>query len=89
MPGATTVRPSGLRTSEATLATSLELATPTEAVSCVSSRIACLRLRPIVSPEPSARSLPVASRNASSIETGSTRSLKRSRIAMMRADSRA
>ena len=89
VPGGTTTRPSGLRMSEATLATSFEVATPTEAVSAVSSRIACFSLRAIVSPEPSARALPVTSRNASSIETGSTRSVKRPRIAMIRSDSRA
>ncbi len=89
VPGGTTTSPSGLRMSEATLATSFEVATPTDAVSPVSSRIAALSLRPICSPVPIARALPVTSRNASSIETGSTRSVKRSKTAMIRSDSRA
>jgi hypothetical protein len=74
--------------SEATLATSLEAATPTEAVSSVSRLIASLRRRAISSPDPKARSLPVTSRKASSMETGSTASVKRRRTFMMRSDSR-
>ena len=88
VPGGTTTRPSGLRMSEATLATSFEVATPTEAVSWISRRIASLRRRAISSPVPNARPLPLTSRNASSIETGSTRSVKRRRIFMIRSDSR-
>jgi hypothetical protein len=38
-PGSTTTRPSGLRRSEATLATSFEVATPTEAVRPSSARM--------------------------------------------------
>ncbi len=89
VPGGTTTRPSGFCMSEAILATSFEVATPTEAVSPVSSRIAALSFRPISTPDPIARALPVTSRNASSIETGSTRSVKRSKTAMIRSDSRA
>ena len=79
-PGGTTTRPSGLRMSEAILATSLEVAMPTEAVSASSPWMVCLMARAMASPVPSARRLPVTSMKASSMEMGSTRSLKRPRI---------
>ena len=82
VPGGTTTRPSGLRMSEATFATSFEVATPTEAVRWVSLRTASFSRAATVSPSPNARRLPVTSRNASSIETGSTQSLKRPRTSI-------
>ncbi len=72
-PGGTTTRPSGLRRSEATLATSLLVATPTEAVSCSSSRMAAVMRRAISSGGPKRASEPATSRKASSIEICSTR----------------
>ena len=64
------------------LATSLVVATPTEAVSSTSSRIAALIAAAIVSPSPNSAREPVTSRNASSIEIGSTSGVNRRRIAM-------
>ena len=48
-----------------------------------------VHLAAIVTPGPSARALRVTSRNASSIETGSTRSVKRPRTSRIISDSRA
>ena len=70
-PGGTTTRPSGLRSSDAILATSFVVATPTEAVRASSSPMAALISRPIRSPSPKSAIEPVTSRNASSIEMGS------------------
>ena len=81
-PSGTTTRPSGLRRSEAILATSRLLATPTEIVSPTSSWTARLMPRAASSPTPSSASVPVRSRNASSIESGSTSGEKRSRMAI-------
>ncbi len=64
--GRTTTRPSGLRRSEAILATSLLGATPTDAVSPVRSRTRRLISRATCSPSPSERMPAVTSRNASS-----------------------
>jgi hypothetical protein len=70
-----------LRMSEATLATSLEGATPTDAVSCVRSRMSAFSARAMSSPvagrpaDANSRRLPVTSRKASSMETGSTASV--------------
>ncbi len=79
-PGATTTSPSGLRRSEAIFATSLVVATPTEAVSPTSSRTAVLMLPAIVGPSPNSGRDPVTSRNASSIEIGSTSGVNDRRI---------
>ena len=77
-PGGTTTSPSGLRRSEAILATSLVVATPTEAVSPTSSRTAVLdRARDRRARRRTASNEPVTSRNASSIEMGSTSGVKR------------
>ena len=81
-PGGTTTSPSGLRRSEAILATSLVVATPTEAVSPTSSVTARLIAPAIASPSPNRACDPVTSRKASSIEIGWTWSVKRRRIAM-------
>ena len=81
-PGGTTTRPSGFRRSEAILATSFVRATPTDAVSRSSSWIVCLIRRAMVSPSPNSARDAVTSRNASSIETGSTIGVNRRRIAM-------
>ena len=83
-PGGTTTSPSGLRRSDAIFATSFVLATPTDAVSCVSSWIASLIRRAAAAPGPHSASVPVRSRNASSMETGSTSGVNRRRIAMTR-----
>ena len=71
-PGGTTTSPSGLRRSEAILATSLVVATPTEAVSPTSSRTRSLIERAMAGPSPNSSNEPVTSRNASSMEMGST-----------------
>jgi hypothetical protein len=60
----------------------LVLATPTEIVNWTSSRTAALIERAIVSPSPNSSREPVTSRNASSIEIGSTSGVNRRRIAM-------
>ena len=81
-PAATTTSPSGLRRSEAIFATSFVVATPTEIVSSTASRTSSLIRRPIVSPSPNSYREPVTSRNASSIEIGSTCGVNRRRIAI-------
>ena len=86
--GRTTTSPSGLRRSEATLATSFVVATPTLAVSPTSSRTAALIRRAIASGGPNSASDPATSRNASSIETCSRSGVKRPRISMTRRLSR-
>ena len=68
----TTVSPSGLLRSEPILATSLLGATPTEAVSRVSSRIFCLMPRAMLTASPLSARLAVTSRKASSSERPST-----------------
>ena len=79
VPGGTTTRPSGFLRSDAIFAMSLAVATPTEAVSFVSSRIRALIFRAMVSPSPNRRTLAVTSRKASSTEIGSTRSVNASK----------
>ena len=64
--GFTITRPSGLRRSEAILATSLFGATPTDAVSPARSRMRRLISRAMCSASPRAPVLAVTSRNASS-----------------------
>ncbi len=81
-PGGTTTSPSGLRRSDAIFATSFVVETPTDAVSSSSSWIASLIRRAIVAPSPNRARLAVTSRNASSMEIGSTSGVKRRRIAM-------
>ena len=81
-PAGTTTSPSGLRRSEAILATSLVPATPTEAVSPTSARTSSLIRRAMAGPSPNSAAEPVTSRNASSIEIGSTCGVKRRRIDM-------
>ncbi len=63
------VRPSGLARSEAILATSLFVATPTEAVSPVISRMRALMRWAIDTESPKSSRLWVTSRNASSRES--------------------
>ena len=71
-PGGTTTSAFGLRRSEATLAHSLLLATPTLTTSPASSSTRDLIWRAIASPSPKAAALPVTSRKASSRLIGST-----------------
>ena len=68
--------------SEATLAHSLLVATPTLTTSPTSSRIRRLIRRPIVSLSPNAAALAVTSRNASSRLIGSTSGVTDAKIAM-------
>jgi hypothetical protein len=81
-PGGTTTRPSGFCSSLAIFATSLVAATPTETVRSISSLTACLICRAIAAPSPNSPREPVTSRNASSIEIGSTSGVNRRRSAM-------
>ena len=82
-PGATTTSPSGLREVRRDLRHELgRWPTPTETVSPTSSWTASLMRRAIVSPSPNSAREPVTSRNASSIDTGSTCEVNRRRIAM-------
>ena len=71
-----------MRRSDAILATSFVPATPTEAVSSSSERMASLMARAMVCAVPKSASEPATSRKASSMETGSTRGVKRRRMAM-------
>ena len=64
--------PSGLHPSEASLATNLVGATPTEHVTPTSRSTSARILAAIVSGGPNNRSAPATSRNASSSEIGST-----------------
>ena len=74
----------GLAASEASLATNLEGATPTEHVRRSWSRTAALILAPIVGPSPWSRRAPVTSRNASSREMASTSGVNDVKIAITR-----
>jgi hypothetical protein len=71
-----------LRKSDAIFATSFVEATPTEMVNRTSSRTAALIARAIASPSPNNAKDAVTSRNASSIEIGSTSGVNRRRIAI-------
>ena len=71
------MRPSGFPRSDAIFARNLFGATPAETVSPVSSRTAALIFRATSSAAPNSRSHPVTSRNASSMESGSTRGVNR------------
>jgi len=64
------------------LATSFVLATPTETVNRTSLRTASRIAAPIVGPSPNRARDSVTSRNASSIEIGSTSGVNRRRIVM-------
>jgi hypothetical protein len=61
-------------------------ATPTDAVSRSCARILSLSFRAIVAPAARSLAQPVTSRNASSIESGSTTGASSSRIARIRLD---
>ena len=78
-----------MRRSEATFATSLVVATPTDAVRPTSARIAALIARAIASGDPKSASEPATSRKASSIETCSISGVNRRRIAMTSPEARA
>ncbi len=82
VPAATTTSPSGLRRSDATFATNLLAATPTDAVSRSDAAMRALIARATAGPSPWSPSVPVTSRNASSMETGSSSGVKSARIAM-------
>jgi hypothetical protein len=58
------------------------LATPTEAINPTSARVSSLIRRAIVGPSPKRAAEPVTSRNASSMEMGSTSGVKRRRMVM-------
>ena len=68
----TTSIPSGLLTVDASLATNLVVATPTEQVSPYWSRTLARIRRAMLAGGPSRRMAPATSRNASSRESGST-----------------
>ncbi len=85
-PYGTTVRPSGLFMSEAIFATNLEAATPADTVSPVSAATAALIFRAISTAPPKSRSVPVTSRNASSMESASTRGENLWKIPKTRSD---
>ena len=78
-----------MRRSDAILATSLEVATPTDAVSWVCSLSASLSARAICSPVPNILRLPVTSRKASSMEMGSTQSVNPRSTSMTSAETAA
>lgn len=79
-----TTRPSGFSRSDATFARNLFGATPTEAVSRSASTMRLLSPAAIAAPASRSRAMPVRSRNASSIEIGSTAGVASSRIARIR-----
>jgi hypothetical protein len=82
VPAATTTSPFGFRRSEATFATNLLAATPTDAVSRSDPAIRALMARATAGPSPWSPSVPVTSRNASSMETGSSSGVKAARMAI-------
>ena len=81
-PGATTVSPSGLSRSEATLATDFVAATPQDTVRPVSRRTAARSQRAITAGSVPASTRCVTSRNASSSESGSTSGVTRRKMAI-------
>ncbi len=81
-PGSTTTSPSGFWRSEAILATSFVVATPTEIVRSTDDVTSSLIRRPIAAPSPNRTREPVTSRKASSIEIGSTSGVNRRRTAI-------
>ncbi len=70
--GGTTTTPSGLARREASLAVATVLATPTEQVICCSSWIRARSISAMEYGDPSRRTAPDTSRNASSMESTST-----------------
>ena len=82
-PAGTTTNPSGLRRSEATLATNLFAARPAEAVRPVSARMRALIWRTASAASPKSAVVPVRSTKASSIETCSTSGEKAPRMPMI------
>ena len=82
MPGGTTTSPSGFRRSEATFATNLLAATPTDAVRARLEAMRALIVAATVGPSPESRSVPVTSRKASSMDTGSSSGVNSARMAM-------
>ncbi len=82
----TTSMPSGLHRADASLATNLVGATPTEQVSCNSSTTRRRIAAAMSAGRPAARTLPRTSRNASSRESGSTSGVTSRRIAITCAD---
>jgi hypothetical protein len=74
-----------LAASEASLATSFEVATPTEQVSRSSSSTRWRMARPMLGPSPIERRAPVTSRKASSRLIGSTSGVNEWKIAITRA----
>ena len=71
-PAGMTAIPSGLAETEASLATNLVVATPTEQVICCWARTWARISSPIAAGRPSRRTAPDTSRNASSRASGST-----------------
>ena len=82
----TTSSPSGLAGVEASLATNLVGATPTEQVMPCSSGTGARIVSPISAGRPSSRPAPATSRNASSRESGSTSGVTERNISMTPAD---
>src|SRR4029453_14509322 len=88
-PGSTTTRPSGFSRSEATFARNLLGATPTDAVRATSTRMRVLMSRAMVGPSPRSARLAVTSRNASSMDTGSSSGVHSASRAMIWRDTAA
>ena len=80
--GGTTISPSGLAIDEASLATNLLAATPTEQVMPCSSATRLRISSPIAAGGPSRRTAPETSRNASSRDSGSTSGVTSAKTAM-------
>ena len=78
----TTMSPSGLARDEASFATNLVPATPTEQVTPCSSWIRARMCSAIVVGEPSRRTVPATSRKASSSDSGSTSGVTERKTAM-------
>ena len=80
--GGTTTTPSGLARRLASLATDTDAATPTEQVMPCSSWICARSRSAICSGDPSRRSAPRTSRNASSSEIASTKGVTRRKLSI-------
>ncbi len=85
----TTSKPSGLHRLEASLATNLLGATPTEQVTPCSSYTVSRMRWPMLAGLPSRRTEPPTSRNASSRLIGSIRGVMLAKVSMMASDIRA
>ena len=81
--GGTTVNPSGLSMSDAIFAINLDGATPAETVRPISLKTVAFTSFAISTAPPRRRLEPVTSRNASSMESGSTSGVKRPKISKM------